>query len=53
MKTLVFLTGHGRISGAGDERDVEFNPGDTILIPAAYDGVISFDEDSEYLAITI
>lgn len=53
MKTLVFLTGHGRISGADNEKTVKFNSGDTILIPAAYDGVIRFDEDTEYLAITI
>jgi len=52
MKTLIILSGGGRISGA-DEIEVEFKAGDTLLIPAAYKGAIVFSDGSEYLTITI
>ena len=51
IKTLVIISGSGTITGAGDE--VGFSPGDTMLIPAAYEGVMRFAEDTEYLIVTI
>ncbi len=52
MKTLVILTGFGTIL-APDGRAVEFRAGDTILVPAAYEGAVRFGADSEYLTVTI
>ncbi len=51
MKTLVIICGSGTITGAGIE--VEFAPGDTLLIPAIYEGVMRFAEDTQYLTVTI
>ena len=52
MKMLIILSGGGKISGA-NEIEVEFKAGDTLLIPAAYKGVIVFCDESEYLTISI
>jgi len=52
MKTLIILKGHGKLIGS-DGFDVEFNPGDTVLVPALYEGKMHFDEDVQYLTITI
>jgi len=52
MKTLIILTGFGTIL-AGDGNPVKFKAGDTILIPATYDGAIRFADDTQYLAVTI
>ncbi|MBN1803942.1 MAG: class I mannose-6-phosphate isomerase [Sedimentisphaerales bacterium] len=51
MKTLVIISGSGTITGAGDETG--FAPGDTLLIPAAYEGVMRFAEETQYLIVTI
>jgi mannose-6-phosphate isomerase len=51
MKTLVFLSGFGTVVGGG--KVVEFKPGDTMLIPAAYEGVMRFSAETEYLTVTI
>jgi mannose-6-phosphate isomerase len=51
MKTIMIMSGFGTI--AGSENIVEFKAGDTILIPAAYDGVMRFSADTEYLTVTI
>jgi mannose-6-phosphate isomerase len=50
MKTLIFLSGSGTIADAGNI--VEFNPGQTLLIPAAYRGVLRFSAETEYLTVT-
>jgi mannose-6-phosphate isomerase len=52
MKTLIFVTGSGTILGT-ETAPVEFHAGDCILVPAAYEGVIRFTEDSQYLKITL
>jgi mannose-6-phosphate isomerase len=50
MKTLIFLSGSGTIADAGNI--VEFKAGQTILIPAAYQGVLRFSAETEYLTVT-
>jgi mannose-6-phosphate isomerase len=52
MKTLVILTGTGTICSEKTQ-DVTFSKGDTLLIPAAYKGVISFTEETQYLIATV
>jgi len=52
MRVLMILTGSGKIKGAESE-DVEFHKGDTILIPAAFQGIMTFDTDTEYLVISL
>ncbi|MDH4238693.1 MAG: class I mannose-6-phosphate isomerase [Phycisphaerae bacterium] len=52
MKTLIILAGLGTILPA-DGNPVEFKAGDTILVPAAYEGAIRFAADTQYLTVTI
>ena len=51
MKVLIIVSGLGTIPGAEGEL-VEFKAGDTILIPAAYEGTMRFEEATEYLTVT-
>lgn len=51
MKTLIIISGSGTITAAGD--GVEFAAGDTLLIPAIYEGVMRFADDTQYLTVTI
>ena len=53
-KTLIFISGFGTIFGAGLPKagPVEFKAGDCLLIPAVYEGVMRFADDSEYLTVT-
>jgi len=52
MKVLIILSGSGFIRSA-DGENVEFRKGDTVLVPAGYEGVVSITEDSEYLTVTM
>jgi len=52
MKTLMILTGLGTILPT-EGNPVEFKTGDTILVPAAYEGAIRFAADTQYLTVTI
>jgi uncharacterized cupin superfamily protein len=52
MKTLIILSGAGTICAENTD-DVTFTKGDTLLIPAAYKGVISFTEETQYLIATV
>jgi mannose-6-phosphate isomerase len=52
MKTMIFITGCGTILSA-DANPVEFRTGDTILIPATYQGAIRFADDTQYLTVAI
>ena len=52
LKTLIILTGGGEIVAPAHE-PVEFRAGDTILVPAAYEGVMKLAADTEYLTVTI
>jgi len=52
MKTLIIITGFGTITGTG-VKPVEFKAGDTMLVPAAYEGAMLFADDTQYLTVTI
>ena len=52
MKTLIIISGFGTITG-GRGSEVEFMAGDTLLVPAVYEGVMRFADDTEYLTVTI
>lgn len=52
MKVMIILEGFGVILETGGN-SVEFKTGDTILIPAAYEGAVQFADDSEYLTVTL
>jgi len=52
MKILIILTGSGTSTDA-DGSCVEFKAADCLLIPAAYEGTIRFDADTEYLTVSI
>lgn len=51
MKTLIVLSGFGTILSSPTV--VDFKAGDTILVSAAYEGVMRFSAESEYLTVTI
>ncbi|MBN1795125.1 MAG: hypothetical protein JW804_00470 [Sedimentisphaerales bacterium] len=51
MKIIMVIGGKGHFVTEGYE-DVIFKSGDTILIGAAYEGVMTFEEETEYLIIT-
>ena len=52
MKTLIIISGFGTILGT-EGSSVEFVAGDTLLVPAVYEGVMRFADDTEYLTVTI
>jgi mannose-6-phosphate isomerase len=52
MKVLIILSGFGKMRQGG-ARPVEFRAGDCLLVPAAYEGIIQFADDSHYLTVTI
>lgn len=52
MKTLIVVTGAGTILGTAGY-PVEFKAGDTILIPAIFDGSMLFTNDTQYLTVTV
>lgn len=52
MKTLVIITGGGTILSAEGE-PVEFQAGDCVLIPAAFEGAATFHRDTVYLTVTL
>ena len=52
MRVLVILSGSGKIVSETVEA-VGFRAGQTLLIPAAYDGVMQFEQDCEYLTVTV
>jgi mannose-6-phosphate isomerase len=52
LKVLVITAGSGKIINKAVE-PVRFAAGDTLLIPAAFEGMMRFDSDSEYLVTTL
>jgi uncharacterized cupin superfamily protein len=52
MRVLVILTGDGTILSRQAE-PVDFAAGDNLVIPAAFEGAMRFDSDTEYLVVTI
>jgi mannose-6-phosphate isomerase len=51
MRTLIILNGFGTIVDGRTTN--EFRAGDTILVPARYEGVMRFSAETEYLTVTI
>ena len=52
MKVLLILSGSGRIIAENTD-PVGFDNGDTLLIPAAFEGVMQFSKECEYLIATV
>jgi len=52
MRTLIVLTGDGAILSKMAE-PVDFTAGDCLVVPAAFEGAMCFDQDTEYLTVTI
>ncbi len=52
MKVVMVITGKGCITAQATEA-VDFSKGDTVLIPAAFEGVMHFASDTEYLTVTV
>lgn len=52
MKVLMILTGAGFITASETDK-VDFAKGDTLLIPAMFEGVLGFLGDTEYLIATV
>lgn len=52
MRVLVVLTGGGTILSRQAD-PVDFAAGDNLIIPAAFEGAMRFDRDTEYLVVTI
>jgi mannose-6-phosphate isomerase len=50
MKVVMVMNGGGYFV-TGTKKDTGFTGGDTLLLPAAYEGVMCFAEDTEYLII--
>ncbi len=51
MKVVIVVSGFGAIIGTRAE-EVGFKAGDTLLVPAAYEGAMCFGDDTEYLVVT-
>ena len=52
MKMLMIITGDGNFTDV-NENMIEFNAGQTIFIPACYEGVMFCKADCQYLTVTI
>lgn len=52
MKVLIILNGTGQIT-AEESEAVDFDKGDCLLIPAAFEGVMNFSKECEYLIATV
>ncbi|MHC5083359.1 MAG: type I phosphomannose isomerase catalytic subunit [Planctomycetota bacterium] len=52
MQVLVIASGAGTITGQ-DAPDVEFTKGDTMLIPAEFEGVMTITDECQYLIATV
>jgi len=52
MKTMIIISGFGTILGT-EGSSVEFVAGDTLLVPAVYEGVMRFADDTQYLTVTL
>lgn len=52
MKVLLILSGSGQIIAESTE-PVIFDKGDCLLVPAAFEGVMQFDQECEYLIATV
>ena len=51
LKVFVILTGGGSITSNSD--DCIFKPGDCVLTPADFAGIMKFTADTEYLTVSL
>jgi len=49
MKVLIILSGSGEAAGAA----ADFKAGDTVLVPAGYEGAIQFYSETQYLTVMV
>ncbi|MFH1883909.1 MAG: class I mannose-6-phosphate isomerase, partial [Planctomycetota bacterium] len=52
MKTMIIISGFGTILGT-EGSSVEFKAGDTLLVPAVYEGAMRFAGETGYLTVTL
>jgi uncharacterized cupin superfamily protein len=52
MKTLIFLSGGGVVLSA-EVAPVEFQAGDCLIIPAAFQGAAKFSDETQYLRVSL
>ena len=52
MKVIIIIQGSGQIK-SGDSQAVDFSRGQTILLPAAFEGQMFFNDYAEYLQVTL
>jgi mannose-6-phosphate isomerase len=52
VKVMMFLSGAGVMLGTA-AGSVEYRAGDTVLVPAAYEGAVRIERESRYLTVTI
>lgn len=52
MRVVIVLSGNGTILSR-QAAPVEFSAGDSLIIPAAFEGTMRFDRQTEYLVVTI
>jgi mannose-6-phosphate isomerase len=52
MRVLIVLSGDGTILSRQAE-PVDFSAGDSLMIPAAFEGTMRFDRETEYLVVTV
>jgi len=52
MKIIIVLSGHGTIT-AKEAIKVDFIAGDCLLIPFSYEGVMCFEDETEYLIVKL
>lgn len=52
MRVLIFTTGGGSILSKQAEQ-VDFRSGDSLIVPAAFEGAVRFTRDTEYLTVTV
>lgn len=52
MRTILVLSGSGTIESVQTD-SVDFAAGDCLVVPAAYDGAVTFHGDTEYLTVTL
>jgi mannose-6-phosphate isomerase len=52
MRTFIIVSGSGTILSSETDA-VDFRAGDCLVVPAAFEGAVSFGQESEYLTVTL
>ena len=51
-KVIIFISGAGRLTSK-TITSIRFRGGETLLVPAAFEGVMAFSAEAEYLTVTL